>query len=416
MSTEPAAFEPQALRTLTIDHLNAAGDGVSKSEEHLTTIPFALPGDVLRVDQAGRIDEIITASPERAEAFCEHFGRCGGCAFQHMRLSSYAAFKRGMVQKALDRDGIKVAVERTIIAHGTGRRRAIVHVRFGQGGAKSGFMAARTHDLISMETCPILIPELEQVFAVAKAVTAPLAGRNKPLDVQISSTINGLDVDVRGHGEPDEHERARLIKIAEKLDLARISIHRDIIVERRPPILMVAELPVILPPRAFLQATGEAENILADLVMADIGKAKSVADLFCGIGPFALRLATQVKVHAVDDGKESVAALERASRTRQGLKAVTTEARDLFRRPLLPKELSQFDAIVIDPPRAGAEAQMRQIVVAKVKTIISISCDLQSFIRDAKILIAGGYRLEKLTPVDQFAWTRHIELVGIFRR
>jgi 23S rRNA (uracil1939-C5)-methyltransferase len=378
-------------------------------------VPFALPGDVLRVDQAGRIDEIIKPSPNRAEAFCGHFGRCGGCAFQHMKLQAYAAFKQEMVQKALDRDGIVVDVSPTIIAHGTGRRRAIVHIRFGHGGAKSGFMAARTHDLISMDTCPILIPELSAVFAVAKAVTAPLAGRNKPLDVQVSSTINGLDVDVRGHGEPDARERIRLISVAESLDLARISIHREIIVERRPPILMVGDLPVILPPRAFLQATGEAESVLGDLVMAGIGKAKSVADLFCGIGPFALRLAAKVKIHAVDEGKESVAALERASRTKQGLKAVTTEARDLFRRPLLPKELAAFDAVVVDPPRAGAEAQMRQIVTSKVKTVVSVSCDLQSFVRDTKILIAGGYKLESLTPVDQFAWTRHIELVGVFR-
>jgi 23S rRNA (uracil1939-C5)-methyltransferase len=408
--------DPQDLRILAIDHLNAAGEGAARTDNGLTIVPFALPGDVLRVDQAGRIDEIITPSPNRTEAFCAHFGRCGGCAFQHMKLEAYAAFKQEMVQKALDRDGIAVSVSPTIIAHGTGRRRAIVHIRFGQGGAKAGFMAARSHDLISMDRCPILIPELASVFEVAKAVTAPLAGRNKPLDVQVSSSINGLDVDVRGHGEPDARERIRLIAVAEKLDLARISIHREIIVERRPPILMVADLPVILPPRAFLQATSEAESVLGDLVLAGIGKAKSVADLFCGIGPFALRLAAKVKVHAVDEGKESVAALERASRTKQGLKAVTTEARDLFRRPLLPKELAAYDAIVVDPPRAGAEAQMRQIVTAKVKTVVSVSCDLQSFIRDAKILASGGYKLESLTPVDQFAWTRHIELVGVFRR
>jgi 23S rRNA (uracil1939-C5)-methyltransferase len=408
--------DPQDLRILAIDHLNAAGEGAARTDDGLTIVPFALPGDVLRVDQAGRIDEIITPSPNRTEAFCAHFGRCGGCAFQHMKLEAYAAFKQEMVQKALDRDGIAVSVSPTIIAHGTGRRRAIVHIRFGQGGAKAGFMAARSHDLISMDKCPILIPELASVFEVAKAVTAPLAGRNKPLDVQVSSSINGLDVDVRGHGEPDARERIRLIAVAEKLDLARISIHREIIVERRPPILMVADLPVILPPRAFLQATSEAESVIGDLVLAGIGKAKSVADLFCGIGPFALRLAAKVKVHAVDEGKESVAALERASRTKQGLKAVTTEARDLFRRPLLPKELAAYDAIVVDPPRAGAEAQMRQIVTAKVKTVVSVSCDLQSFIRDAKILASGGYKLESLTPVDQFAWTRHIELVGVFRR
>jgi 23S rRNA (uracil1939-C5)-methyltransferase len=413
MSTE---VNHSAFEEITIDHLNAQGEGVAHSAGGLTSIAFSLPGEKLRIDRAGRIDAILEASPDRAEAFCPEFGRCGGCTFQHMNLSTYAAFKQDMVQKAVLREGLAVKVSPTLVAHGAGRRRAIVHARFGPGGARVGFMAARSHDLISIGDCPVLVPELKDVFEVARIACGPLAGRNKPLDIQISSTINGLDVDIRGHGEPDAGERKRLIGVAQQLDLARLSIHREIIVERRPPIITINDLQVILPPRAFMQATAEAETVLADLVLTGVGKARSVADLFCGIGPFALRLAARMRVHGVDEGKDAVAALDRAWRSRQGLKAVSTEARDLFQRPLLPMELAAFDAVIVDPPRAGAEAQMRQLASSRVKTVVSVSCDLQSFLRDARILLGGGFTLVSLTPVDQFAWTKHIELVGVFRR
>ncbi|MFM9975684.1 MAG: class I SAM-dependent RNA methyltransferase [Beijerinckiaceae bacterium] len=411
MSTDPAD-----LNTVIIDHLGSSGDGMAITAEGFRAIPFAVPGDAIIVDDAGRIAEIITPSPNRREPFCPEFGRCGGCAMQHVGIELYAAWKHALVQRAVNRAGFTTDVKPVIIAHGEGRRRAIIHVRFGEGGARAGFMAARSHDLMTLETCPILVPELKDAFRIALAATAPLAGRNKPLDVQITSTSNGLDVDIRGHGAPDARERLRLIAAAADLDLARLSIHREIIVERRPPMVQFGDIPVILPPRAFLQATAEADRILGDLVLAALGKAKAVADLFCGAGPFALRLAAHAKVYAADEGKEAIAALERAARSRQGLKPVTAEVRDLFRRPLLPKELAAFDCVVIDPPRAGAEAQMRQIVASRLGKVISVSCDLQSFIRDAEILAAGGFRLESVTPVDQFAWSKHIELVGIFRR
>ncbi len=402
--------------TLTIDHLSAVGEGVARTASGPVFVPMALPGEEVRIDGSGRLTDIITRSPDRTEPFCPEFGRCGGCAMQHLDVAAYGRWKQDLVQRALDREGFAVEVQPTIIAHGQGRRRAVIHVRFGSKGPVAGFMAAKSHDLQALETCPILVPELKDVFAVARAVTGPLAKRNKPLDVQITATQNGLDVDVRGHGEPDNGERLRLTEIANRLDLARLSIHRAVIVERKPPIIDVGGTPVILPPRAFLQATTEAENALGDLVSAAVGKAKSVADLFCGVGPFALRLAAKAKVYAADDGKEAIAALDRAVRGRQGLKPITMETRDLFRRPLLPQDLAAFDCIVMDPPRAGAEAQTRQIAASKVKHVVSVSCDLQSFIRDGLILKAAGFRLVSVTPVDQFAWSRHIELVGDFQR
>ncbi len=401
---------------LLVEHLSPSGEGVVRGDGEPLFVPFALPGETIRLDAGGGLAEVIAPSPDRAEPFCPAFGRCGGCRMQHLSLSAYAAWKRETVQRALERAGFAIEVSPTIIAHGRGRRRAIVHVRFGEGGPRAGFMAAKSHDLQALDACPVLVPELHDVFRIAREAARPLAGRNKPLDVQVTATQAGLDVDIRGHGAPDAGERLRLTQAAERLDLARLSVHRDIIVERRAPTIDVDGIPLILPPRAFLQATAEGEQALCDLALAGVGKAKSVADLFCGVGPFALRLARRTRVHAADEGAEAIAALERAARSVQGLKPVKAEARDLFRRPLLPPELSAFDCVVMDPPRAGAEAQSRQIAASKLKSVVSVSCDLQSFVRDGSILKAAGFRLTRVTPVDQFAWSRHIELVGEFRR
>ncbi len=401
---------------LLVDHLSPSGEGVVRRDGDPLFVPFALPGETVRLDDDGALAEVVTPSPDRVEPFCPAFGRCGGCRLQHLSLQAYAAWKRETVQRALDRAGFAIEVAPTSIAHGRGRRRAIVHVRFGEGGPRAGFMAARSHDLQALDACPVLVPELNDVFLIARESARPLAGRNKPLDVQVTATQAGLDVDIRGHGAPDAGERLRLTATAERLDLARLSVHRDIVVERRPPTISVDNIPLVLPPRAFLQATAEGEQALGDLALAGVGKAKSVADLFCGVGPFALRLARRTRVHAADEGGDAIAALERAARSVQGLKPVKAEARDLFRRPLLPQELATFDCVVMDPPRAGAEAQSRQIAASKLKSVVSVSCDLQSFIRDGLILKAAGFQLARVTPVDQFAWSRHIELVGEFRR
>lgn len=399
-----------------IDHLSAKGEGVARTAAGPVFVPFALPGETAVRRPGEPFPDIRDPSPDRVAPFCPAFGRCGGCAMQHVRLEAYAGWKRELVARALARDGFASPVAPTIVAHGRGRRRVIIHVRFRNGAPEAGFMAAGSHDLQQIGTCPVLAPALGDAFRIAAEAARPLARRNKPLDVQITATDAGLDVDLRGHGQPEPAERIGLTEVAEQLDLARLSIHRDVVVERRPPFLEIGGASVHLPPRAFLQATAEAEEALAELVREGVGKATAVADLFSGVGPFALRLAARSRVHAADDAKDAVAALDRAARGRQGLKPVTLEARDLFRRPLLPMELRLFDAVVMDPPRAGAEAQARQLAASSVGTIVSVSCDLQSFIRDAVILRAGGYRLEKVTPVDQFAWSRHIELVGVFRR
>ena len=343
---------------------------------------------------------------DSATPFCPYFGTCGGCTLQHYGPASYDALKRGLVDDALRTHKVAASLEPTIAAHGDGRRRATLHAR----GQEVGYMAARSHDLIDITACPILVPSLQER---APALTRPIAATVGNCDVAFTATDTGLDVAVR---TDRRIKPEKLTILAQRSNLARLSLNGEIVLQARPPVVRMGKASVEIPIGSFLQATAMAEASLAALVIEGVGKAKSVADLFCGMGPFTLRLAEKAKVFAADSDKAALAALEKALRFTQGLKPVTMKARDLFREPMVPVELKDMDAVVFDPPRAGAEAQARELAKSKVPVVVGVSCDPKTFARDAAILIAGGYRLEKLTPVDQFAWSTHIELVGVFRR
>ena len=348
------------------------------------------------------LDEI----EDRADPFCPYFGSCGGCTLQHLGPASYQALKRGIVDEALRAGRIEAKLEQLITAHGDGRRRATLHAR----GKQVGYMAARSHDLIDIAACPILVPALE---SRAAALTRPIAATIGDCDVAFTASDTGLDVAIRTE---KKLKPQKLTLLAQRSELARMSLNGEIVLQARAPAIRMGKATVELPLGSFLQATAMAENVLAALVIEGVGNSKSVADLFCGMGPFTLRLAEKAKVFAADADRPAIAALEHAVRFTRGLKPVTTAMRDLFREPLVPIELKDFDAVVFDPPRAGAEAQSRELAKSKVKTVVAVSCEPRTFARDAAILIAGGFRLEKLTPVDQFAWSRHVELVGVFRR
>jgi 23S rRNA (uracil1939-C5)-methyltransferase len=290
------------------------------------------------------------------------------------------------------------------------------HARHAEGKARVGYMAVRSHDLVEVAFCPIAEPALKDTPRLALALAECLKGARKPLDLQATATDTGLDVDIRGHGPAGHDKRQLLVDTANKFDLARLSLHGEIVVERRAPAIAMGRAQVRPPPNAFLQATRAGEEQLAEIVVEACRGFRRVADLFAGCGPFALRLAEDAEVHAVEADAGSLAALDRAARETPGLRRVTTEARDLFRRPLLPPELAQFEAVVVDPPRAGAEAQARQLAASKVGLVVSVSCDAGTFVRDAGILLAGGYRLERVTPIDQFKYSPHVEIVGLFRR
>lgn len=401
---------------IRIEGLGARGDGVGPGP---TFVPYTLPGETAVVERDGaraRLLAVEDPSPDRIEPFCPYFFQCGGCVTQHLASEPYGAWKHGLVLETLRRARIEAEVAPLVDAHGEGRRRLTFHARHTPEGLRVGFMALRTHDLVAITHCPIGAPALLPSPAAALGLARRLERSRKPLDLQVTGTQAGLDVDIRGHGEVSPKLRQALVDAANELDLARLSLHGDIVVERRQPVVAMGRASVLPPPGSFLQATGLGEETLGALVVEACGGAKRVADLFAGCGPFSLRLAERAEVHAVEQDKAAMQALDRAARHTAGLRRVTTEPRDLFRRPLLTPELDRFDAVVLDPPRAGAEAQARQLAASKVPVVASVSCDPGTFARDAGLLIAGGYRLERVVPVDQFRHSPHVELVGVFRR
>lgn len=405
--------------TLTIARLGQRGDGVAETAGDPVFVPFALPGESVRAVRDGdraQVVEILTPSASRIAAICPLFTRCGGCAAQHMGDGLYAEWKRQQVVTALSRAGLETEVAAMVDAHGAGRRRVTFHARREDDGMRVGFMAARTHDLIEVEACPVLAPGLARAPAVAQLLANRLRSSNKPLDIQLTASQAGLDVDIRGHGPAGDSLRRQLTEAAERLDLARLAMHGEVIVERRAPFQLMGKAAVTPGPGGFLQATAEGEATLSRLVLEAIPKAKRIADLFAGCGPFSVRLAEKAQVCAFESDKAAIQALSRAANHTQGLKPVAVEQRDLFRRPLLEHELNAFDAVVLDPPRAGAEAQVKRLAASKVPLVAYVSCDVGSFARDAALLVAGGYALERVTPVDQFRYSAHIELVGVFRK
>ncbi len=410
-----------AALALTIDRLGHRGDGVAGSNGRELFVPYALPGERVTVEtdegDRARLVAIETPSPQRVAPVCDLFTRCGGCATQHLDLAAQLMWKRDLVIEALRQRGIDCPVEPCIDAHGEGRRRVTFHLRMVDGALRAGFMAARTHQLVPVDACPVLAPSLTKAPHVAEALGALLSDAKKPLDAQVTASPAGLDVDLRGAGKISDALRLTLIDAGRKLDIARLSLHGEALAEWRAPALMIGAARVTPPSGGFLQATEAGEKTLARLALEHLGKAKHVADLFSGCGAFALRLAATARIHAVEHDRPALDALTRAARNAPALKPVTPEMRDLFRRPLLPPELDAFDAVLFDPPRAGAEEQVRMLAkTRRLKTIVAVSCSAATFARDARLLIDGGFALTRVTPVDQFRHSPHVELVAGFRR
>ena len=404
---------------LTITRLGRRGDGIADTPEGAVYVPFALPGETVEVDPwPGHADRrqlirVETASAERIAPICPHFGVCGGCALQHWDAERYRDWKRTLVVEALSHAGLDAPVDKPINAHGEGRRRAVFHARrSAKDILEVGFAAPRAHVIVGIDRCPILAPELDGALGAAWAIAEVLAPVRRPLDIQVTATESGLDVDVRGSGPLTSARTTALARVAEQHRLARLTRHGEIVAQRTTPTVTMGRARIALPPGAFLQATALGEDTLARLVGEHCGDAKSVADLFAVIGPFALRLAERARVTAADNDAAAIAALNRAADMTQGLKPVAAQARDLFRRPFLRGELKFFDAVVFDPPRQGAEAQAKEIAASSVPLVVAVSCDVATFARDVRILADGGYRLTRVTPVDQFLYSAHVEIVG----
>lgn len=419
-----SSFSARAVaELLTIERVGHRGDGIAGIGGRSVFVPFALPGETVAADlvpgapERWRLERIVAASPERIAPFCDYFGACGGCAIQHWQDGAYRRWKHGLVTEALAQAGVVCAVDELVDAHGAGRRRVVIHARRGADGRLAvGFTAAGSHAVVDTDRCPVLEPRLAPAFTVARDLAQALAPVNKPLDIQITATDAGPDVDIRGSGPLSADTTATLSQLAARHRLARLTCHGEMVAMHAPPRIAMGAATVTLPPAAFLQATAAGEEALAALVTEHCGKAKHIADLFCGVGPFALRLAARARVAAFDSDAPAVAALRQAAAVTPGLKPIAAETRDLFRRPLWPQELEAYDAVVFDPPRHGAQAQARQLAASRVPRIVAVSCNVATFARDARLLIDGGYRLVRVTPVDQFRHTPHVELVARFAR
>lgn len=404
---------------LTIARMGAQGDGIADTPDGPVYVPFTLPGEIVNAERAGERAEpvaILQLSPERVEPACRHFGDCGGCALQHWQPDRYRAWKRDLVTRALASRKIDVEPDELIACAPGTRRRAIFSARRSEGAMEIGFNQALSNRVVDVAECPVCDPRIVSALPSLHKLAAIISVGNDPFHVTVTQTEAGLDIAFTGSGNLGEAARKAVVRFAIGAGFARVSVDGETIVELAKPQILFDGAAIVPPPGGFLQAVAHAEQVMAERVLAHVGKAKRVADLFSGCGAFALRLARRAEVLALEGDAASVAALDRGYRATPGLKRVTAERRDLFQRPLLPRELIGLDAVVFDPPRAGAEAQCRHLAKSDVPKIAAVSCNPATLARDLEILIAGGYRVKSVLPVDQFLWSPHVEAVALLEK
>jgi 23S rRNA (uracil1939-C5)-methyltransferase len=418
----------EELVELVVERVGALGDGIGHYEGEPVFLPFTAPGDRVRArlgarrggGREGRIVDRLASGPERADPPCRHFGMCGGCTLQHLSASSYKAVKLGTLCAALERVRIDPGVVGAMRVVPPARRRArvgLVRPRNPLLSARAGFRERFRHELVDVTECPILEAPLFAVIAQLRQAAPHLLLPGETAEATITRTDSGIDLLIEAAQRPGLGALEALARFAEACDVARIvwrSASEEIpVVERRPVRVLLSGVAVPFPPGAFLQASQAAERVLVEEVLSGIGPRRPALDLFAGLGTFAFALAQAGLVHAIEGDERAAAALARAA---MGQPSITVERRDLFRDRLPPEWLSRYDAAVFDPPRVGAARLAESLAAAAIDTIVAISCNPATFARDAAKLIAGGYRLERMTPVDQFVWTAHLELAAIFRR
>ncbi|MGG7576583.1 class I SAM-dependent RNA methyltransferase [Rhizobium sp. Nf11,1] len=415
-----------STETVTIEKLGAQGDGIASDAGGPVYVPFSLPGEtvaIARVKSHGTIMSIAAPSPDRQEPPCRHFGpegvngTCGGCTLQHLADGPYRAFKRQLVIDALKSKGLTPDVSEIVPAHPGERRRVVFAARRTEKDMLIGFNQAESHHIVAIEECPISSPGIVARLPAIKAIAASLATSAEAFRIAVLETLSGLDVAVDEIKKLSDPQRRKAIETVLALrGIARVTVNGEILVEPSKPLLDFGGVSVSPPAGGFAQATKPAEEAMAELVLADAGKSKRIADLFAGTGTFSLRLARIGRVHAVEAEGKALTALDQAARKTPGLKPVTIERRDLFRRPLMTQELKPYDMVVFDPPRAGAEFQCRELARSAVKKIAAVSCNPLTLARDLAILVEGGYRITGVTPIDQFLWTSHVEVVATLEK
>ena len=410
---------------LIITRVGHQGDGIAETPAGPVFAPLTLPGERVRAEvRQGRAERaaILEPSPERVAPVSPHYGECGGCSLQHWASGPYLAWKREQVRLQLARERIDTEIDPTVASPPASRRRLALHARRKPDGRVAlGFKARKSWSLVEISSCPVADPRLVAAFpALARVADAVLDHPKSAPTLHATWTLTGLDVDVTGverrsGGLSADRRRLAAARAAEA-DLARLTLAGEMLYLARQPMVRFGVAAVALPAGGFLQAVPEAEAAMVARAVEAVRGARRIADLFCGAGAFTFPLAEAAPVLAADSSAGAIAALKGAVGATRGLKGVTAEARDLFRRPLSPHELKGCEAIVFDPPRAGALEQSRQIAGSGAAVVVGVSCNPATFARDARVLIDAGFRLERVTPVDQFLWSAHIELVGVFRR
>lgn len=404
------------MSEFNIIRLGHLGEGIADGP---IFVPLTLPNEVVTGTLEGdRLTDvrIVTPSDDRVKPPCRHFKTCGGCQLQHASDAFVESWKISVVEKALKAQKIDTIPAEIAVSPAHSRRRATFSVRRTKKGAMAGFHARGSDVIVEIPDCVLLTPEVLAGRQIAEDIAMVAGSRKGELNVSVTSSLRGLDIFVSGGKPLDGPLQIALAELVQKRQLARLAWDDEVVAMAVPPAQPFGKAEVTPPPGAFLQATKEGENALLDSVFEAISGAKHVADLFAGCGTFTLPIAEKAEVHAFEGDKSMTHALDQGWRKAQGLKHVTSTARDLFRMPLMPEDLRKFDAVVIDPPRAGAKAQVEELAQSEVPVIAFVSCNPVTFARDARTLLDGGYRMDWIKVVDQFRWSSHIEVVAKFSR
>ena len=414
-----------------IEKVGFQGDGLTVGG---LVVPLSLPGERVRVragkanisDSRHELIEVLDASLDRTTPPCPHFSACGGCSLQHWALPAYSAWKKDMVEVLLRRGGLETVVHPILTTPPQTRRRVGLHAR--KIGPKNnapvelGFKTRKSWNLVGIHECPVSDPAITAALSQLKSLAGYLFEHPKSAPIlHVTVSLTGLDIDISGvernkSGGLSADARMNVAMLAAEADFARVTMGEDMLYMSRTPMVRFGQARVGLPVGAFLQASSVSEAEMVRLVVEGIGAAKKVADLFCGAGTFTYPLAEKAVVYAADGSVPAIASLRAAMASAPGLKTITPEARDLYRRPWLAEEMKGFDAVVFDPPRAGAEAQTAEIARSSIGRVVAVSCNPTTFIRDAKMLVNAGFSLDSVTPIDQFLWSSHVELVAVFSR
>lgn len=408
------------IAELTIDHVGVRGDGIAHGDQGPIYIPLTLQGERVLADvvkSRGVLQEVLDKSPSRIAPICEHFGVCGGCATQHMDGQTYSDWKLSIVQDALQKAGIDTPIKMTGNCEAGERRRVTLTAKKSNEGTQLGYHQAASNQLVPINQCPVTSSNITDHLAHLNDIARVITLHSKPTQLTITALDNGLDISVSGEFAIGEQEIQAVIKkvVAGKV-VKRLNFNDQVLVETEPLTTSFGGITVFPPSGSFLQASKRAELLMVDIVSKHLKSCKKVADLFSGCGTFTFQLARKSQVHAAEMSGAALNSIDSAFRMQQGLKQVTTERRDLFRRPLMRDELKHFQGVVFDPPRAGAETQAKQLARSVVKKIAAVSCNPTSLARDLTILTDGGFKIKSITAIDQFLFSAHVEVVALLER